>query len=311
MFLVDLRHLLTLKGVFTRLVEKLNVKDVQIDDLYSIDSDSLRLVGQIHGVVFLFKYGGIDRQYAKNGNAPLEGVYDEQYQDHQIFFANQTIQNACATQAVLNILLNKADDIDLGEDLQNFQTFVTGFDGEMAGETISNSDLIRSVHNSFSSPSLIVDEDPEKPPDNYDDKNDGLFHFIGYIMKNGFIYELDGLKSYPIKHQPCNSMEEFYEILPQILMQRIEKYNNELRFSLLVVTNDKLKYAQEIGDDEMVQQELMKRQTWDKEIELRKHDYTNLFVKIVKSLSEKKSDSEWQAILDKARQKTKDKISRQ
>lgn len=309
--MVDLRHLLTLKGVFTRLVEKLNVKDVQIDDLYSIDSDSLRLVGQIHGVVFLFKYGGIDRQYAKNGNAPLEGVYDEQYQDHQIFFANQTIQNACATQAVLNILLNKADDIDLGEDLQNFQTFVTGFDGEMAGETISNSDLIRSVHNSFSSPSLIVDEDPEKPPDNYDDKNDGLFHFIGYIMKNGFIYELDGLKSYPIKHQPCNSMEEFYEILPQILMQRIEKYNNELRFSLLVVTNDKLKYAQEIGDDEMVQQELMKRQTWDKEIELRKHDYTNLFVKIVKSLSEKKSDSEWQAILDKARQKTKDKISRQ
>lgn len=309
--MVDLRHLLTLKGVFTRLVEKLNVKDVQIDDLYSIDSDSLRLVGQIHGVVFLFKYGGIDRQYAKNGNAPLEGVYDKKYQDHQIFFANQTIQNACATQAVLNILLNKADDIDLGEDLQNFQTFVTGFDGEMAGETISNSDLIRSVHNSFSSPSLIVDEDPEKPPDNYDDKNDGLFHFIGYIMKNGFIYELDGLKSYPIKHQPCNSMEEFYEILPQILMQRIEKYNNELRFSLLVVTNDKLKYAQEIGDDEMVQQELMKRQTWDKEIELRKHDYTNLFVKIVKSLSEKKSDSEWQAILDKARQKTKDKISRQ
>lgn len=283
------------------------MKDVQFDDLYSIDSESLSQAGQVYGVIFLFKYGKIDREYAKNGNLPLSGTYDTNYNENGIFFANQTIQNACATQAVLNILLNKEDEIDIGEDLTDFKAFVTGFDGEMCGETVSNSDLIRGVHNSFSSPSIIVDEDPSRPPDNYDDKNDGLFHFIGYIFKNGYIYELDGLKNYPIKHTQCDNLQQFNETLPQILMERINKYNNEVRFSLLVVSNDKLKYSQEIGDDYMIQQELNKRQIWDKEIELRKHDYTNLFVKIMKDISKNSSDEEWNEILNKAREKSKQK----
>lgn len=283
----------------------MNVKDVQLDDLYSIDTESLNQAGKVYGVIFLFKYGRVDREYANNGNIPLSGTYDTDYQENGIFFANQTIQNACATQAVLNILLNKEDEIDIGEDLTNFKSFVTGFDGEMCGETISNSDLIRGVHNSFSSPSIIVDEDPSRPPSNYDDKNDGLFHFIGYIYKNGYIYELDGLKKCPIKHTQCENLQQFNNLLPQILMERINKYQNEVRFSLLVVTNDKLKYFQEIGDDYMAQQEIDKRKIWDKEIELRKHDYTNLFVKIVKEISKKSNDDEWNAILNKAKEKSK------
>lgn len=290
------------------MAEKLGINDVQIDDLYSIDGDSLRQFGAIYGVVFLFKYGKVDRQYAKDGNKPLAGEYDQNYQDNQIFFGNQTIQNACATQALLNILLNKLEPPALGEELSNFKAFVQGFDGEMVGETISNSDLIRSVHNSFSSPSIIVDEDPSKPPDDYDDKNDGLFHFVGYILKNGHIYELDGLKNYPIKHDACNSMEEFYELLPKVLMQRISKYGDELRFSSLVITNNKLKYAQEIGDSMLMDSELHKRQVWDREIELRKHDYTNLFVKLMKSISKKATDEEWNSLLEKGRQKSKQKM---
>lgn len=45
--------------------------------------------------------------------------------DH-VFFAKQIINNACATQAILSILMNNSD-IELGEDLSNFKSFTADF----------------------------------------------------------------------------------------------------------------------------------------------------------------------------------------
>jgi ubiquitin carboxyl-terminal hydrolase L5 len=285
-------------------VEKFNVKGIEFSDLYSIDSESLQQLEPVYGVIFLFKYGDVDRRYASEGNKPLNGEYDYEYQNNGLFFANQTIQNACGTQAVLNILLNKSEEIEIGEDLANFKSFVTGFDGEMIGETISNSDLIRSVHNSFSTPSSLVIDDDKKPPKNYDDKNDGLFHFVGYLRFNNHIYELDGLKSHPIRHAECNSQQEFCEKLPDVIQRRIAKYDSqELRFALLAITNNKLEYFQSVGDIEMVNSQLMKRETWHKENEMRKHDYTGLIVDLIKNISKEMTDDEWNVLLKEAGEK--------
>ncbi|CAH2355160.1 putative ubiquitin carboxyl-terminal hydrolase 2 [[Candida] railenensis] len=296
-------------GVFTELVEKLDISDIQFDDLYSIDKESLLESSPIYGVVFLFKYSKIDREYSGNGNRPLTGEYDVDYQEHGIFFANQTIQNACATQAVLNVLLNKSDQVDLGEELGNFKSFVTGFDSELCGETISNSDLIRKVHNSFSAPSSIIDEDKQKPPRGYDDKNDGLFHFIGYLQTNGFIYELDGLKRYPIKHVPCSSDQEFCEKLPGVIRERIAKYGEEeLRFSLLSITNNKLKQYEESGEYDRFNSELMKRETWKRENELRKFDYTTLMIQLLKNVGKELNDEEWAKLIENGKKTGQEKL---
>lgn len=293
--------------MFTELIEKLDVKDVQIDDLYSIDTESLLSLAPVYGVIFLFKYGKVDREYAQNGNKPLDGEYDVDYQDKGIFFANQTIKNACATQAVLNTLLN-VKGIELGEELLNFKSFVTGFDGEMIGETISNSELIRTVHNSFSSPSLIVDENKPEPPPDYDDSNDGLFHFIGYVNINNQIYELDGLKKYPIKHDKLESEDEFLFKLPDVLRRRIEKYGNEVRFSLLGITNNKISYAKETNDDNLLRAELMKRETWKRDNELRRHDYTGLIVELLKNINKSLSDEEYEELINKARKEGQNRL---
>ncbi|KAF7998884.1 hypothetical protein HF325_006416 [Metschnikowia pulcherrima] len=288
-------------GVFTELVSRLGVENVQIEELYSIDSASLKALAPIHAVVFLFKYGTVDRDSTAQ-DLPLDGAYDANYQDSGIFFARQTIQNACATQAVLNSLLNKTDEINIGSELSNILSFATGFDPDMCGDVLSNSDVIREVHNSFSAPKFIDQDDLPQP--DVDEKDNGLFHFITYVNINNTIYELDGLKRFPIKHDTLLTPEEFYEKLPDVLQRRISKYAGEIRFSLLAITNDKLQQYQAIGDELSIQQELEKRQRWDRDNKWRRHDYTRLTVQLLKDICGPMSDEEWSKVLLKARAKT-------
>lgn len=270
------------------------MQDVQIDELYSIDTESLRQLAPVYAVIFLFKYGDLDREAVAKAE-PIDGVYDRDYQDKGIFFASQTIQNACATQAVLNSLLNKSDIIDIGEELGTIKLFVTGFDSEMCGDTISNSDMIRTVHNSFSAPRFI--DTSELPQPDVDSKNDGLFHFVTFLNLNNTIYELDGLQRYPIVHEKLDTAEDFYEKLPEVLQRRISKYRSEIRFSLLAVTNNKLIQYQNIGDEQGMEQEIAKRETWSSENALRRHDFPRLTIELLQNISQEMDDDEWEKLL--------------
>ena len=67
------------------------------------------------------------------------------------------------------------------------------------GETIGNSELIRTVHNSFARQDPFTVEDDGVSGVGSDD----VFHFVSYVPHNGKLYELDGLQEGPIGLGDC------------------------------------------------------------------------------------------------------------
>lgn len=163
----------------------------------------------IHGLIFLFKW-------TKDDDPTGSLVQDSRLE--KIFFARQVIENACATQAILSVLLNcRHADIRLGHTLTELKEFCQGFDANMKGLTISNSPVIRTVHNSFARQQLF---EFDKSMAN---KSDDVFHFVSYIPIDGRLYELDGLKQGPIDLGSIPADTDWTDVVRPIIEKRIQR----------------------------------------------------------------------------------------
>eukprot|EP00903_Cladosiphon_okamuranus_P011874 g11155.t1 len=234
-------------GVFTELIESIGVEGVQMEELYSLDESNFSRLRPVYGLVFLFKWT------AEVDKRPIAEAESEP----GLFFARQVIPNACATQAILSVLLNCADKIDLGETLDDFMTFTREFPPELKGLAISNSEKIRSVHNMFSRQEPFFSEDKEN-----DGKKEDAFHFVAYVPHDGKVFELDGLKSGPIilgeippapganqgdLADSCgNRGDDWLSVVSPAIEERIARYSSgEIRFNLMAIVKNRKQVAME------------------------------------------------------------------
>ncbi|GBG34123.1 Ubiquitin carboxyl-terminal hydrolase [Hondaea fermentalgiana] len=221
-------------GVFTELIQKIGVKNIQVEELYSLDDDFSDMK-PMYGLIFLFKWR------PEEDDRPVNVGCDE-----ELFFARQMITNACATQALLSILLNiQSDEVDIGPSLRSFKEFVGVMPPDMRGEAISNLDNVRLAHNSFNRPEPFFSDKKQ-----YAGPDDDVFHFIAYIPFKNKIYELDGLKAGPI----ClGEVEEGADWIPAVaphIQQRIARYAaSEIRFNLMAVIKDQRVVLQDKIDE--------------------------------------------------------------
>ncbi|KAK3063675.1 hypothetical protein LTS18_013652, partial [Coniosporium uncinatum] len=176
----------------------------------------------------------------------------------------------------------------------------------LRGEALSNSELIRTVHNSFARSSPFIDETQRLATE-----DDDVYHFIAYTSLNGKLYELDGLQPAPISHGDC-TFEEFPDKVIPVLQRRIERYPaHEIRFNLLAMVRDLRIRAREIGDQDWLYREEEKRTAWQWENALRRHNFVGFVGELMKGVVRakiKEGGGAYEKWVDDAKGKTKARI---
>ncbi|XP_037303994.2 ubiquitin carboxyl-terminal hydrolase BAP1 [Pungitius pungitius] len=233
-------------GLFTLLVEDFGIKGVQVEEIYDLQS---KCQSPVYGFIFLFKWIE-ERRSRRKVNTLMDetSVIDEEIVN-DMFFAHQLIPNSCATHALLSVLLN-CSGVELGITLSRMKAFTKGFSPESKGYAIGNAPELARAHNSHARP------EPRHLPE----KQNGIsavrtmeaFHFVSYVPIKDRLFELDGLKAYPIDHGPWGEEEEWTDKARRVIMERIglatagEPYH-DIRFNLMAVVPDRrMKYESKL-----------------------------------------------------------------
>ncbi|KAL5480317.1 hypothetical protein ACEPAI_1587 [Sanghuangporus weigelae] len=237
-------------GVFTTLIRKLGIRGIEVDEVYDIQPwglDSLKP----KGLILCFNWKD-DKHHPRDFLDPAA---------KDVWFANQLIDDACASLAILNVLFN-CPDVELGEELNAFKLETSDMSPKMKGLAISNSRLLRETQNSLARPADMwgsLSAAAEATQEMYAElekhakkkartdrsspnkKRKTLtlrkrkttetetesYHFIGYVPAYGKVWELDGLKAGPLEvgELPCpDSTEGWENVVRPALRLKMQKY---------------------------------------------------------------------------------------
>ncbi|GAA98911.1 uncharacterized protein L969DRAFT_538714 [Mixia osmundae IAM 14324] len=280
-------------SVFSAILWELGVKGVEVEELYGLDAALLEDL-QPQAFIFLFKYLGGERAPARAGR---------QDTNFRGYFAHQVIENACGTLAILNATMN-LNLTQLGPELSNLKDFSSQLDPQTKGEVLTNSEVLRQVHNSFarSDPFQLDEARPAT-------EDDDVYHFIVYLPIDGHLYELDGLQPWPLDHGAVDA-SRWTDKAKEVIQARIATYPaNELHFNLMAICEDRLANLQSRIDalqavqgsavdtsrsdasldlahlQSQLSDEQAKRQRWAFDNALRRHNHVGLVHALLEQLA--------------------------
>ncbi|RNF26508.1 ubiquitin carboxyl-terminal hydrolase [Trypanosoma conorhini] len=276
-------------AVFTELLDRFGTRGVAVEEMLGLEPEFLRQHTNVYGLILLFKW--------KSGKSPVpDGVV---VPDAPVYFARQTVNNACATLALVNTLLNYGDRIQLGDALSNLLEFTRDMNAYLRGTQVTESEVLREAHNSFAPTELFM-LDGQSP-----DASD-VYHFVSFVYKNGSIWELDGLQEGPIlaaDATDANYKEKLVEVVQKRVIDKSAAdttgTGQGISFSLMAVVDDRLLQLEKeieaakareeptVYLEEQLGQLRLQREKGRVENQRRRHNYVPMIVELLKALAEK------------------------
>ncbi|KFD48675.1 hypothetical protein M514_10459 [Trichuris suis] len=223
-------------------VSDFGVRGVAVEEVYDLHSPLNR---RAYGFVFLFKWLENDRRNRHEPIASANGIYASRPKaPKDMFFAKQIVENACATYALLNILLN-CEHVELGPTLEDLKESTKGMNASEKGQAISEIAEISKAHNSHArqecASSLLCAPRKKRKSSSYQAKfvQVDSFHFSSFIYSKGHVYELDGLKDEPLDLGAVPAEVHWTEHFQRLITGRVfddhSTSQQEIRYSLMAV----------------------------------------------------------------------------
>ncbi|CAG8548276.1 13188_t:CDS:10 [Dentiscutata heterogama] len=237
-------------SLFTALMYDLGVKGAKATEVFVLDQqDNFDDLGEIYGLVFLFKMIGDVTGDVKGLHKGTDYEPLEEYPKN-VYFANQVVENACATLAVLNIVLN-CPQLEIDQELKEFKEFTWDLPPATRGFAITNHPSLRQIHNSMArhpEDSLIVEE-PSKNGGSEDEGGGEVYHYIAYVPIDGEVWQLDGLYPHPVSLGKYSNEKQWYDAARGVIHERIDGFHAEqVEYVLLAITKDQIGIHQDRVD---------------------------------------------------------------
>lgn len=229
-------------GLFTLLLEDMGVEGTQVEEIYDLQKEPLVDGGECYGAIFLFKW--IDDRRSRRKIVDEQELYvkDDEIVN-SIFFAQQVIPNSCATHALVSILLN-CPSLHLGLTLTELKEHTRGMSPDNKGLAIGNCPQLAFAHNSHAAPRARRRTERFAASSGMTGSrfsSGETFHFVSYVPINGRLFELDGLRKFPLDHGPVGM--DWTDKLRDVISQRLgiatggEPYH-DIRFALMALVPD-------------------------------------------------------------------------
>ncbi|KAK8100802.1 Ubiquitin carboxyl-terminal hydrolase 2 [Apiospora kogelbergensis] len=162
---------------FNAMLHSFGAPSFQIRELWGLDPEALAFLPRpVHGLIFLYQYNeeDEDEDMAEKREECPEGLW----------FGNQTTANACATVAIMNILMN-ASDPGFGPELTEFKAATANLPPPQRGQCSTRMTSFVGYTTEWEK------EQVKKAATN---------HYIAYVPVAGRVWELDGLEAKPLCH---------------------------------------------------------------------------------------------------------------
>lgn len=202
-----------------------------IVDVYGLDSDALAWVPRpVIALILLFPCSDKFYEHAKQ---EAEIIKEKgQVLIDEIFYMKQYVSNACGSIALIHSVANNSERLNLKEGvfkkiLEDSKHLTPEQRGDMLSKVNSNSEAYKLI---TAHQELAMEGQTEANP------NEKVnHHFVAFVEKGGYLFELDGRKDFPINHGPTRE-DTFLEDAANVCKQFMERDSEDVNFTIMALT---------------------------------------------------------------------------